>query len=207
MRSTRNRNWKAGSKTIRAPWTNPTPSALSELALEPPAPRQPAPGDQHAEPAQEGNETGDAGITAQYAPAGKDLGPVVLAAADERQHLRARIGHVAGDVPEILEQPHRAQRERQRLAAPPERRGCGNRKQQLRERAAINGDAIAQKQAEDRVAGFVQGEIGVVEQENPTLAGVGEESNKRDAEGGRNKRRGPKREPVLFIDLGEALQP
>ena len=53
----------------------------------------------------------------------------------------------------------------------------------------------------------MQGEIGVVQQENPALAGVGQERNKRNAERGGNKRRGPYRAPILFVYFGEALQP
>src|SRR5262245_20419137 len=70
-----------------------------------------------ADPAERTDEGRDLGVPREHVPAREDVAEVVLAAAGEGQLARARVGHVARDVEQVLRGPRAAGRDADRLAA------------------------------------------------------------------------------------------
>ena len=69
-------------------------------------------------------------VLGQHAPGSEEGRPIVLAAAGQGQHLLPGIGHVAGDIEAVLEEPHAREGRAQGLAlvparSPPPGRGPG----------------------------------------------------------------------------------
>ena len=94
-------------------------------------------------------------------PAAENLGPVVVAVADQGQFLRPRVGHVARDVEQVLAQPDQGGGDPGRVGGAPELQGRQQREGELEQGAAIDREPRA-KDADQRMTGFVQGEVGAV---------------------------------------------
>ena len=70
-------------------------------------------------------------------PARENLLPVVFAAANQRQFLAARVGHVTRNVQPVLKKPDDRPRKGKRPPLPPEANGKNARKHQLPDRPAV----------------------------------------------------------------------
>ncbi len=76
------------------------------MAVAPRAPDDPGTGGGDADPGDDFQDGGDAGIVFQNVPTGEDGVPIVIAADDERELQRTGVGHVAGDVEPVFEEPN-----------------------------------------------------------------------------------------------------
>src|SRR5690606_19899431 len=105
---------------------------------------------------------GDPLVQLQQSEAAEQVVPVVLAAAHQGQRLGARIGDVQRHVAQVLAGPEQTAGALQQLLATQEVPCTGNGKDKLTQRAAQPVQQLA-KQAEEEVAGLVEGEVDVVQ--------------------------------------------
>lgn len=103
-------------------------------------------------------------------PTEKDFVPIMVAAAHEGKLERKRVGHVPGNVEEIFEEPDPGSGESDSVAFAPVRNGKDDRKSELAQSAAVNGESFAQE-AINGMAGFVEEKIGAIQKENETRFG------------------------------------
>ena len=97
-------------------------------------------------------------------PLGEEDFPVVVAGADERQSECAGVGHVCADVEKIFEEPEGAEGGAGGFAFDEEIRKTGEGGDEFGESAAEDGHGVTER-AKERMAGFVNGEIGEVDDE------------------------------------------
>jgi len=102
-------------------------------------------------------------VVGEDVPLGEEDFPVVVAGADEGQRQRAGVGHVCADVEKIFEEPEGAEGGAAGFAFDEEIRKTGERGDEFGESAAENVHSVAER-AEERMAGFVDGEIGEVDE-------------------------------------------
>jgi len=124
------------------------------------------PGDdsEHAEPAELTGEVADLLVVVQNSPLSEKNGPVTFVAIDERESGGTCIGHVGTDVEEIFEEPEEGKGQAIGLALKKEVGGTEKRRNEFTQSAAEDHDGVA-KGAEERMASFVDGQVGEVEEE------------------------------------------
>jgi len=118
-------------------------------------------------------------------------------ATHERKLLGTRIGDVDGHVVQALREPEQRHECRVRLTGSKEVRDKGRGYEQLQDRAAGDADELADRR-EDDVAGFMNGEVDVVQQEE--RAGCAQV--RRQVPGGQERERCANR-----VDRSETVQP
>jgi hypothetical protein len=96
-----------------------------------------------------------------------------IPATDQRQFLGAGVGHVAGDIEEVLTQPDKAHGKRCGGPLAPEIYRSGDWKNELRQRTAINAEMCGKK-TDERMAKFMEEQVGAVEQGKPALTMITE---------------------------------
>ena len=101
-------------------------------------------------------------------PATENLGPVVLAVADQRQFLRPRIGHVARDVEQVFAEPDDRTGDTRRSCGTMKMDRGSERKDELEQSAAVDRRPRAEY-AHQRMPGLMQRQIRAVQQRHPTL--------------------------------------
>jgi len=106
----------------------------------------------------------DGDIVAEDSPEAEEDAPIVVAGADERKFLRTGVGHVSADVEKIFEEPERAEGDCGGFAFEKEKDETGERGDEFEECAAEDGHGVAER-AEERMAGFVDEEIGEIDEE------------------------------------------
>src|SRR5439155_828835 len=114
------------------------------------------------EHAEELHGAADQLVLIEQAESAEQVGPIVLAAAHERQLLGARVFDVDGDVPEVLRDPPQRDGRRVAVAAAPEIPHEERRDQELHQRAAEHPDELAEH-AEQRVPDLVDRDVEAVE--------------------------------------------
>ena len=128
------------------------------------APSEPNCGGEHAEPAEEAGGVADLDVVEEDVPLGEEDFPIVVAGADEGERECAGVSHVGADVEEVFEEPDGAESDAGGFAFDEEIREAGEWSDEFGEGAAENGQGVA-KRAEERMAGFVNGEIGEIDDE------------------------------------------
>ena len=123
--------------------------------------KQPGKSAAHAEPAESAHQRGDLRIVIEEAEACEKIIPIVddvaaIADGEERKLLRASVGHIGGDGEELFEEEKCAERRAGNVAFRSEIDGESKRRKKLQERAARDGNPLAEK-AEEQVAAFVNG--------------------------------------------------
>ena len=103
-------------------------------------------------------------VVEEEIPLGEEDFPVVIAGADKRESECAGIRHVGADVEKVFKEPECAEGHPGGFAAEKEIRGADERDNEFGECAAENHESLAER-AEEWVAGFVDHEIGVIEEE------------------------------------------
>ena len=148
------------------------------------APGEPRVGREHAEPAEEAGSVADLDVVDEDVPLGEEDFPIVVAGADEGQRKRAGVGHVCADIEEIFEEPEGAEGDAGGFAFDEEIRKTGERGDEFGEGAAEDVHGVTER-AEKRMAGFVNGEIGEIDDEKigRVERGVEEEEGVEDGPG------------------------
>lgn len=122
------------------------------------------------------------GNPGQHIPAVEDQGPIVgvvwILAAHQRQFMRPCIGHVAGNVEQVFGHPHQAEMVAEVLLLPVHFICAGAGYQQLHQCAAVDAQT-APKQAENRMAGFVEGKVGRIQYGHPAAYSVDKQNDSR----------------------------
>ena len=75
------------------------------LPIDRPSPDDPKARGDHAKPAGGARDSGDLIVATEDAPAAEDFRPIMATAADERQELGSRIGHVAAEIEPVFKEP------------------------------------------------------------------------------------------------------
>lgn len=117
---------------------------------------------EEADRRQEVEHEGEGLVPFEEAPATEDEGPVVDPAADQGQGLGPGVGHVAGDVREVLEGPAESQGDLEILLPKEPTSGHHGREHELAQRPAVEAQGRTE-QPKDQVPRLVEGEVGVVE--------------------------------------------
>ena len=101
--------------------------------------------------------------------------------------MRARVGHVAGNVEPVLEKPQTRPSKGKRLAFSPEADGQSNREDELPDRATVRLEASAE-QTDNGMTGLMKQQVGVVDQKDePALRGEEKQRKKGCADGKANQ--------------------
>ena len=115
---------------------------------------------------------GDLRVAEHKIPLSEEDFPVAVAGADKKKRASASVGHVSADVEKVFKEPERAEGGTGRFAAEEEIGGAGKWDDEFEERAtedhkrmAEAGFPAAAENAEEWVSGFVDHEIGVVQEE------------------------------------------
>ena len=124
------------------------------------------PGDdgEHAEPAELAGEVTDFLVVEKNAPLFEQDGPVAFVGIDERKDEGACVRHVCADVQEIFEEPEERESQAVGLALDEEEGRTQKRHEKFREGAAENHQCMA-AETEERVAGFMNREVGVIQEQ------------------------------------------
>src|SRR5579883_2098719 len=117
-------------------------------------PREPKHDREHTGPAGEPRGFADVHILQQQAPRAEENIPIVIAGANERERLGARIRHVRSDIEKILEEPESRKSKALRLAMREKIGRAQRRHHQLRQRASENHQLIGVKPTEERMPRF-----------------------------------------------------
>ncbi len=114
---------------------------------------------------------GDLRVMKHKVPLREEDFPVAVARADEEERAGAGVGHVGGDVQKILEEPECAEGGAGGFATEEKIGRAGERHDEFEKRAAYDHESVTEtgfrattENAEERVACFVDGEIGVIEE-------------------------------------------
>jgi hypothetical protein len=133
---------------------------------------EPGDGAKHAYPAQSAGGVGDLRVVEHKIPLSEEDFPVAVTGADEKERAGACVGHVGADVEKVFKEPERAEGGTGRFAAKEEIGGAGKWDDEFEERAtedhkrmAEAGFRSAAENAEEWVSGFVDHQIGVVQEE------------------------------------------
>jgi len=94
----------------------------------------------------------------------------MAASSDEREIECAGVGHVPGDIEEVLEQPEPARGEGEWSSLAPEADDQHDREDTLANRPAVYLELGAEN-ADEEMARFMEGEVGMVEQGNEARFG------------------------------------
>jgi len=141
---------------------------------------EPGDGSEHADPAEEAEGVADFLVVEEKVPLAEEEEPIAGFGADQGQGVHAGVGHVGADVEEILEEPEKGEGDAVGLALEEEIDGAGGRNDEFEERAAEKHEGVAEE-AEEGMAGFVNHEIGEINEEEIGGVGVGVEE-KEDVE-------------------------
>jgi hypothetical protein len=146
------------------------------LGVEVEAIGKPGNDEEHAEPTELTGEVTNLLVVREDAPLREENGPVAFVAIDKRKVQGAGIGHVGADVEKIFEEPEEGEDEAVGLAVVKEKSGAEEWNEKFAEGAAEDHYCVAVK-AEEGMAGFVDDEVGVVEEEEAgsVTGGVEEE--------------------------------
>ena len=154
---------------------------------------EPRYGDKHAEPADGAGGVGDLRVVQHQVPLGEEDFPVAVTRGDKKKRAGAGVGHVGADVEKIFEKPERAEGGAGGFATEKEISDRGQRNDELEQRAAENHECVSEAvlgvaadDAEEWMAGFVDHEIGEIEEEE-TGAIVGGVEKKEKIEGDGNE--------------------
>ena len=127
---------------------------------------------------------GDLDIVQEKIPLREEDFPVAVTRADERKRAGASVGHISADIEKIFEKLECAEGGAGGFATKEEIYGAGERDDQFEKRAAHDHERVAEtgfgattENAEERMASFVDGEIGEIEEEEAgaVVCGVSEE--------------------------------
>ncbi len=126
----------------------------------------------------------DLDVVDEDVPLGEEDFPIVVAGAHERQSECAGVGHVRADVEKIFEEPESAEGGAGGFAFDEEIRKTGERCDEFGESATEDGRGVTER-AEQRMAGFVNGEIGEVDEKEigRVERGIEEEESVEDEPG------------------------
>lgn len=124
------------------------------------------PGDygEHAEPAELAGEVADFLVLEKDAPFGEEDGPIAFIGIDNRADEGAGVGHVGADIKKVFEEPEEGEGQAIGLALEEEKGGTEKRDDEFTQSAAHNHEGVTAP-AECGMTDFVDGEIGVVEEE------------------------------------------
>jgi len=147
------------------------------MAVLPGTPKNPAANSRETEPAKEFQSPGDAGVIGQKVPAAEDGVPIVVAAANQGQLHGSGVGQVAGNIEEVLEQPKAARSNAEWFTFAPKADEQDAGKNELADGAAVRFEASAEE-AHNGMAGFVEEEVGVVEQKDEPGFGTDRKSTR-----------------------------
>src|SRR5208283_4586786 len=131
---------------------------------------EPGKGGEHAEPAEKAEGVADFLVVEEKVPAAEEEQPIAGFGADEGQGVHARVGHVGADVEKVFEEPEGRKSGAVGLALGEEIDGAGRGDDEFEKRAAEKHDGVAEE-AEEGMAGFVDHEIGEIDEEE--IGGVG----------------------------------
>ena len=115
---------------------------------------------------------GDLCVVEHKIPLSEEDFPVAVPGADERERAGASVGHVGADVEKVFEEPECAEGDAGGFPAEEEICGAGEGDYEFEECAAHDHERVAEavlsataENAEERMSGFVDGEIGVIEEQ------------------------------------------
>src|SRR5215470_14762893 len=103
----------------------------------------------------------DGNVIAKPAPLSEENVRIVFAEAYERKFEGAGIGHVRADIEKILKEPKPAERDARGFALDEEETATGEGRYEFGECAAKDSHGVTER-TEERMAGFVNEEIGEV---------------------------------------------
>lgn len=103
-------------------------------------------------------------VVIEDAPLREEDRPVTLVGINEGKRQRARVRHVRADIEEIFEEPENGEGQAVSLAVIEKEGGAQRRNDEFAESAAENHERVT-KPTEEWMAGFVDDEIGEVEEE------------------------------------------
>lgn len=140
---------------------------------------------EHAQPADAPREMADFLIVIEDAPLGEENGPITFVGVDERKRERTGVCHIRANIKEIFEEPENGEGKAVGLAMIEKEGGTKSRDNQFAKSAAEDHKRVT-KPAEEGVAGFVNDQVGVIEEEEAggVAPGVQQEENvERDDDG------------------------
>ena len=115
---------------------------------------------------------GDLGVVKEEVPFGEEDFPVAVTGADERERAGAGVGHVGADVEKVFEEPECAEGGAGGFAAEEKISGAGERDDEFEQSPAEDHERVAEvgfrataENAEKRMAGFVDGKICEIEEQ------------------------------------------
>jgi len=162
--------------------------------------REPGDGGDHAKPAQRAGGVGDLRIVEHEIPLSEEDFPVAVTGADEKERALARVGHVSADVEKVFKKPKGAGGGAGGFASEEEISGASERDDEFEECAAEDHERMAEagfsapaENAEEWVSGFVDHEIGLVQEEKTGTIVCGVEQKEKiegdgdDGDGKRNR--------------------
>jgi len=133
---------------------------------------EPSDGGKHAEPAEKAEGVADFLVVEEKVPLAEEEQPIAGLGADEGQGVHTRVGHVGADVEKVFEEPEGGEGDAVGLALREEIDGASGGNDEFEERAAEEHEGVA-KIAEEGMAGFVDHEIGEIDEEEIGGVGVG----------------------------------
>ena len=135
-------------------------------------PCEPGYGSEHAEPADGAGGVGDLRVVEHEIPLGEEDFPVAVTGPDQKKRTRAGVGHVGADVEKVFEEPEGAEGGTSGFSAEEKIDGAHKGDDEFEERTAEDHKRVAEasfrataENAEERMAGFVNGEIRIIEEE------------------------------------------
>lgn len=137
-------------------------------ASRPPAPSEPAPRRSHPDPAQQSQSLSHQLVGHEHVPARKNLGPIMLSAADKRESLQTSVGHVPGNVQEVLKKPDARHRAGHHVPLSPKSRPHDRRHGKLTHGASVQPERRTE-QSEDHMPRFMEDKIDVVKKDESVL--------------------------------------
>jgi len=126
----------------------------------------------HAEPTELTGEVADFLVVEKNSPLFKKNGPITFVGIDDWEDKGAGVSHVRANVKKVFEEPEEREGEAVGLAMEEEECSAEQRDQELTKGATQDHDGVA-KPAEEEMSGFVDGEIGVIEEEEAGVVAVG----------------------------------
>jgi len=135
-------------------------------------PCEPGDGGEHAEPPEGAGDVGDLRIVEHKIPLSEENLPVAVTGPDKKKRAGAGVGHVGADVEKVFKEPEGAEGGTSGFSAEEKIDGTHKRHDEFEQCAAEDHERVAEagfrataENAEKRVAGFVNGEIRVIEEE------------------------------------------
>jgi len=111
-------------------------------------------------------------VVGQEIPLREEDSPIAFVAANQGLRSSARIRHVSADIRKVFEKPEHAKGESGGLPVPEKVGGAEQRDNQFAERSAQDADGVA-KPTEEKMAGFVNHQVGEIEKEEAGSIGEG----------------------------------